>query len=102
MTSRDRAHESCYLFLAAFARISSFAFSSSRFRVGDRPLPERLMKYCIMRMPEPMPLGLTFLLDITLAIVAASLVKVPSGGKVETVFTFWTHFFLAAMVVSSL
>jgi hypothetical protein len=40
-----------------------------------------------MRMPEPMPRGLTFLLAITLATVSASLVKVPSGGKVETVLT---------------
>src|SRR5207245_2639630 len=69
---------SCRIFLA---------FSSSRLRPAGIPLPARLMKYWIMRMPEPMPWGLTFLLAIMRAMVLASLVKVPSGGKVETVFT---------------
>jgi hypothetical protein len=40
-----------------------------------------------MRMPEPMPLGLTRGLAMIRAMVRASLVKSPSGGKVETVFT---------------
>ena len=40
-----------------------------------------------MRMPDPMPLGLTFLLAIASATVWASLVKRSLGGKVETVFT---------------
>src|SRR5262249_30459720 len=30
------------------------------------------------------------------AMVSASLVNIPAGGKVETVFTFWTHFFFFA------
>lgn len=40
-----------------------------------------------MRMPEPGPLGETFLEARVLAIVAASLVKSPRGGNVDTVFT---------------
>ena len=50
-----------------FSRFSCrmcFAFSSSRLRAAERPLPPRLMKYWIMRIPEPIPLGLTFLLSI--------------------------------------
>src|SRR5262249_35027584 len=38
------------------------AFSSSLRHAAGRPLPARLMKYWIMRIPEPIPLGLTFLL----------------------------------------
>jgi hypothetical protein len=56
------------------------AFSSSLFLSGGRFLPARLMKNWIMRIPEPIPLGLTFLLAIVRAIVSASFVKVPSGG----------------------
>src|SRR5437899_2614967 len=55
------------------------------------------MNNWIMRMPEPMPLGLIFLLAMILATVGASLVKVPAGGKVETVFTLCDHFFLLAI-----
>jgi hypothetical protein len=40
-------------------------------------------------MPEPMPLGLTFLLAIVRATVSASFVKSNDGGNVETVFTSW-------------
>jgi len=50
-----------------------------------------------MRMPEPIPLGLTFLLAIVLAIVSASLVNKSLGGLVETVLTSRDHFFLAAI-----
>jgi hypothetical protein len=49
------------------------------------------MKNWIIRMADPMPFGLTFLLAIVRAIDAASLVNVPSGGKVDTVFTRRTH-----------
>jgi len=56
-------------------------------------LPAQLMKYWTMRIPEPMPFGLTSLLAIRLAMVSASLVKSNLGGKVETVFTFCTHRF---------
>jgi hypothetical protein len=45
------------------------------------------MKNCTMRMAEPMPFGLTPALAITRAIVSASFLKRPAGGKVETVFT---------------
>ena len=55
------------------------------------------MKNWIMRMPEPGPLGLTFLLAIARAMVSASLVNRPLGGRVETVFTPRTHFFFSAM-----
>jgi hypothetical protein len=44
-----------------------------------------------MRIPEPIPFGLTFLLAMTRAIVGAFLENVPSGGKVDTVLTLRTH-----------
>ncbi len=44
-----------------------------------------------MRMPEPGPLGETFLEAKLRAIAAALLVKSPSGGWVESVFTLATH-----------
>src|SRR2546430_15448445 len=78
------------------------AFSNSRLRVADRFLPARLMKNWIMRMPEPMPLGLTFLLAMARAMVCASFVNKPLGGNVETVFTSRTHRFFSTMVASSL
>jgi hypothetical protein len=56
------------------------ALRSSRLRDADKPLPPRLMKYWIMRMPDPIPLGLTFLLAITRATASASRVNVPAGG----------------------
>src|SRR5437762_7638243 len=81
------------------------AFSSSRFCLAGRSLPPRLMWNWIILMPEPIPLGLTFLLAIVLATVSASLVKMPSGGNVETVFTFRIHrlfvFFLAAVFLAA-
>ena len=43
-----------------------------------------------------MPLGLTFLLAMPLAMVCASLVKSRAGGNVDTVFTSRTHFFFLA------
>src|SRR5579884_2879098 len=52
-------------------------------------------------MPEPIPLGLTFLLAITLLIVSASLVKIPWGGNVEMVLTLRTQFFFSAMASPS-
>src|SRR5438105_11359548 len=79
--------------LAARSRRMCLAFSSSFLRVGERLLPARLMKNWIMRMPEPIPLGLTFLLAMILATVFASLLKVPSGGKVDTVLTLWLQRF---------
>jgi hypothetical protein len=71
------------------------ALSSSRLREAGRFLPARLMKYWIMRIPDPIPFGLTFLLAMTLATVSASWLKVSRGGKVETVFTRATHRLLA-------
>src|SRR5438132_6128771 len=62
-------------------------------------LPARLIYIVIMRIPEPTPLGLTFLLAMMRATALASLVKVPSGGNVETVLILCDHlrfvFFLA-------
>jgi hypothetical protein len=52
------------------------------------------MKYCIIRMPEPIPLGLTFFEAICRAIVSASFVNMPFFGKVDSVVTFLTHRFL--------
>src|SRR6516162_11402858 len=68
-----------------------FAFSSSCLRAGDNPLPARLMKNWIIRVPEAIPFGLTFLLAMARAIVAGSLVKMREGGYVETVFTSLTQ-----------
>src|SRR5262245_42314266 len=72
-----RASYRCRL---AFSWRICLAFSSSLFRWGGRFLPARLMKNWIMRIPEPMPLGLTFLLAIVRAMVWASLVNRPCGG----------------------
>jgi hypothetical protein len=47
-----------------------------------------------MRMPEPGPLGETFLEANDRAIVEASFVKRPLGGAVESVFTAATQRFL--------
>src|SRR5271165_5479425 len=56
-----------------------------------------------MRMPEPIPLGLTFRLAIVRAMDLASLVKIPLGGNVETVLTFRTHrFFFDEEAISCL
>jgi hypothetical protein len=51
------------------------AFSNSRLRVIDKLLPARLMKYWIMRIPEPTPRGLTLFFAIVLAIVCAPFVN---------------------------
>jgi hypothetical protein len=71
-----------------------FAFSNSRLREAGKSLPARLMKYCIISMPEPIPLGLTFFEAICRAIVSASLVNIPFLGNVDSVVTFLTHCFL--------
>jgi hypothetical protein len=57
------------------------------------------MKYCIIRMPEPIPLGLTFFEAICRAIVSASLVNMPFLGNVDSVVTFLTHRFLLLWVL---
>jgi hypothetical protein len=46
-----------------------------------------------MRIPEPMPLGETFLDARVRAMMVALLVNSRAGGKVETVFTFCTQRF---------
>jgi hypothetical protein len=56
------------------------AFSISFLRSVERPLPARLMKYWIIRIPEPIPLGLTFLLAMMRAIDLASLVSLCRGS----------------------
>jgi len=60
-------------------------------RDAERFFPLRLMKYWSIRMPEPIPLGLTLRLAMMRAIAAASFVKVPGGGKVDAVLTRLTH-----------
>lgn len=52
------------------------------------------MKKFSIRIPEPGPFGETFLDARELAIVFASFVKSPGGGKVETVFTCPDHRFV--------
>jgi len=49
------------------------------------------MKYVSIRMPEPGPFGETFFDASVRAIVAASFVKRPAGGWVESVVTVRTH-----------
>jgi hypothetical protein len=71
-----------------------FAFSNSCLREAGKSLPARLMKYCIIRIPEPTPLGLTFFEAICRAIVSASLVNMPFLGNVDSVVIFLTHRFL--------
>ena len=49
------------------------------------------MKYVSMRMPDAGPFGDTFFDASVRAIVAASFVKRPAGGFVESVVTVRTH-----------
>src|SRR5262245_9367149 len=58
------------------------------------------MKYCNMRIPDPIPFGLTFLLARLRAIDSAFFVNSPSGGNVETVLTPCTHFFCFAINIT--
>jgi hypothetical protein len=60
------------------------------------------MKYWIIRIPDTMPFGLTFLLAIMRAIVLASFVKVSFGGKVETVWTSLTQYLRDLLAVMRL
>jgi hypothetical protein len=71
-----------------------FAFSNSRLREAGKLLPARFMKYCIIRMPETIPLGLTFFEAMCRAIVSAFLVNMSFLGKVDSVVTPLTHRFL--------
>jgi hypothetical protein len=73
------------------------AFSSSRRRCAESVFPARLMKNWIMRMPDPIPFGLTRLLAIVRAIVRASLLNSPGGGAVETMLTLCDHFRFVVM-----
>jgi hypothetical protein len=66
----------------------------SRRLAAGRLLPARLMKNGIMRMPEPIPFGMTRLLAAHRATAAAFLVKRLAGGKVETVCALCDHFLL--------
>ena len=75
-----------------------FAFSNSRLREAGRLFPARFKKYCIIRMPEPTPLGLTFFEAMCRAIVSASLVNMPFSGKVDSVVTPLTHRFLPLLL----
>ena len=68
-----------------------FALSNSRFLAAGRFFPARLMNIWIILIPDPIPFGLTFLLPMTRAIVAASLENVPAGGCVESVRTARDH-----------
>src|SRR5438477_4560902 len=49
------------------------------------------MYIVIMRIPDPRPLGLTFLLAMIRATDLASFLNVPSGGYVDTVCIFRDH-----------
>jgi hypothetical protein len=56
-----------------------------------------LIKKVSIRMPDPGPLGETFLEANVLAIVAALFVNRPAGGYVDSVLTFRTHLFFFAV-----
>ncbi len=80
---------------------SDFALLSTARLLALRLRPARLMKNVSMRMPEPGPLGETLLDANVRAIVAASLLKSPAGGWVDSVLTFALHFLFVAMVWTS-
>ena len=72
-------------------RSKSFAFSNSTLRLALTPRPARFTKYVSIRIPELGPFGETLFEARALAMLAASFVKRPSGGCVESVFTFATQ-----------
>ena len=82
-----------FLRRAFFSWRIRFARSSSRRREADKFLPPRLMKYWIIRIPEPRPFGETRRLAIVRAICCAEPENVPGGGNVDTVLTFLTQRF---------
>src|SRR5438105_3492079 len=82
-----------------------FAFSSSFFWPGSRFLPARLINIWTILIPEPIPLGLTFLLAIVLATFSAFFLNVSEGGNVDSVLILRDHlrlFFVAGIGGSSL
>ena len=76
-----------------------FALSSSLRRVAVIRRPERLIWNWIIRIADPIPLGLTRLEAIVRAIVSASRVNRSSGGEVETVFTRRSQLFFFVLPV---
>src|SRR5262247_508210 len=62
-----------------------------RNRAGKNLSAARFMKYWIIRMPAPRPLGETSLRAIVRAICWPEPVNVPRGGWVESVVTCLTH-----------
>jgi hypothetical protein len=103
--ARDQAADLRFgVFFARSIRCESsvFALSNSARRSAVSPRPARLIKNVSIRMPEPGPFGETFFDANDLAIVAASLVNSPGGGKVETVFTVAIHLFFFAPVIARL
>jgi len=69
-----------------------FAFSSSRRRSTGKFFPARLIKNWTIFIAEPSPAGDTSLRAMISATSSPFLAKVPSGGKVELVFTSFDHF----------
>jgi hypothetical protein len=91
-----RGQAALFLFRqAAFTRAESnpFAFCRTAFRDELRFLSARLMKNVSILIPEPGHLGETFFKASVRSIVSGSYVNSPSGGYVETVFTWPDHFF---------
>ncbi len=76
----------------------ALAFSSALFRPGAKLFPARLMNICTILMAEPIPPGDTSLRAMVRATSSGDLVKVPGGGKVDTVFTLADHFRLRLLV----
>jgi hypothetical protein len=75
------------------------AFSSSFFLAGRILRPARLMNICTIRIADPIPPGDTFGLSMIRATSAPVWVKVPAGGKVDSVLISRDHLrFLLALV----
>jgi hypothetical protein len=80
---------------STFFESSLLAFSSSARLAAVRPFPPRFRKYVNIRIPDAGPFGETDFDASAVAIVLALLVNSPSGGCVESVWTFATHRFFA-------
>jgi hypothetical protein len=78
----------------------SRAFSRSFFRAVLSFLPARLMNIWTILIADPIPPGDTLGLSMIRATSSPELVKVPGGGKVETVLMSWDHFRIALGIFS--
>jgi hypothetical protein len=75
------------------------AFSNSFLRCASRFLPDRLMNIWTILIADPSPNGDTFLVAIIRATSSPGLVKVPAGGKVESVLMSADHLRLVVLLL---